>query len=264
MGTINTAEFDAAQAVKEASPQEQPNTPGQPTEQPTLLAGKYKTTEELEKGYKELQKKLGGASPAPQETQEETPKEPQELPPEGGSLQIGDQEDPETSTQGISQAFETATTEFVESGELTEATIESLETQGVPRSYVDQYVAGMKALQQVTAMQAHALVGGQENYTKMLQWAKVNLDSQSAQAFDKAVTSTDSYTRDNAILALNSKFTKATGTEASLIQGSGTVTGGPAAFRSVAEKQAAMADPRYRTDPVYREEVMARIMAGRS
>ncbi|MGH7130331.1 MAG: hypothetical protein ACREJO_00080 [Phycisphaerales bacterium] len=54
-----------------------------PAEQPKLFAGKYKTTEELEKGYKALEAKLGEKpapdKPAADKPAEQTPKTTQEM-----------------------------------------------------------------------------------------------------------------------------------------------------------------------------------------
>ena len=52
------------------------------TEQENLLAGKYKTTEDLESAYKELEKKLGDKEQGlEREASEETTDEPEQLDP---------------------------------------------------------------------------------------------------------------------------------------------------------------------------------------
>ena len=61
-----------------------------------------------------------------------------------------------------------------------------------------------------------------------------------------------------AVLALNNRYQNANGVEGQLITGKGAPQSKDA-FRSQAEVVRAMSDPRYDTDPAYRQDVAAKL-----
>lgn len=138
----------------------------------TLLAGKYRTPEELERGYLELQRKLG--RPA-----DETP------PPGGGELAdaqpTGETTPPPPATvqdvlsrAGLNQTD--LANQYLESGQLTAEQYEKLAQQGYPREIVDGFYAGQMAQIQAVERQAADIAGGQQGLETLLSWAGKTMD----------------------------------------------------------------------------------------
>jgi hypothetical protein len=217
-------------------------------ERPQWLPEKFKTPEELVKSYQELESKLGKPKGAPSPNEE--PKQEPEGKPEGK---------PEGQPQDDSPDFSKYEQEFVSTGNLSEESIaEITDKYKLPKQYVQTYIAGLQALASQQTAQGFSLVGGEENYTAMTEWAKVNLSPQEIQAYDSQVTSGNLESAKFAIQALYSRYKAAVGDAPNLISGN---TGQPSSngFKSRAEITSAMSDPRYAKDPAYRKEVMDKI-----
>ena len=222
-----------------------------------LLAGKYKDAEELEQAYIELQKKLGSQETETQEESTETTEELTE--PEGLD------EDP------TAQSIYNAAIEYAEQGQISEETLEGfkdmsgqevveayqrLQDQGVD---VDQVFEGENTSQDDGGLtdgdinDIQNAVGGQEAYARMTQWAGENFTPQEIQAYDAALESGDLNQINLGLQALYYRYTDAVGVDGNLIQGKAAET--EEGFRSQAEVVRAMGDPRYESDPAYRQDV---------
>ena len=223
-------------------------------EQDKLLAGKYKDAEELESAYIELQKKLGGDKPEPEEDTQDPPEAKEEV----------DEEDPWKDDVGAQAIFQAAN-EFDEKGELSEDTREAL-YQMDSKDLVDAYYRVQDSLPESTDESPESkglsdadidsiqsAVGGADAYKNMTSWAQENFSPEEVQAYDKALEGGDLNTINFALQALYYRYTDAVGTEGEMIQGK------PAAavdgFRSQQEVVRAMADERYENDPAYRKDV---------
>lgn len=174
-------------------------------EQETLLAGKYKSSEDLEKAYLELQSKLG-AQEKSEEVVEESADEP------------------------------------AEEAEPAEQTSEDNSPQ-LTQEDVD-YLQGM--------------AGGKEGYESMLKWAAGSLEQKEIDMYDAVMERGDPNSVYFAVQALVARYNDATGTDGKLLTGKGSAdkqTG----YRSQAELVQAMSDPRYETDPAYRNDVIQRL-----
>lgn len=174
-------------------------------EQETLLAGKYKSSEDLEKAYLELQSKLGA-----QEKSEE----------------VGEE----------------STDEPVEEAEPVEQTSEDNSPQ-LTQEDVD-YLQGM--------------AGGKNGYESMLKWAAGSLEQKEIDMYDSVMERGEPNSVYFAVQALVARYNDATGTDGKLLTGKGSAdkqTG----YRSQAELVQAMSDPRYDTDPAYRNDVIQRL-----
>lgn len=200
-------------------------------------------TEALLKSYSELEAKMSG--------KEENQEGGDENAPEGGD-----------APAPLTEAFSSAQTEYAETGNLSDETIGKLEAAGIDRATIDTYVAGVKAIEAQMTQQAYTLVGGEDNYKAMIGWAKANLSETEAAAFDRAVQSQD--TMSLAIRGLYQQYQSANGNEPPAINGKpSSNSSGVSAFKSSAEMKAAMADPRYKTDASYRDDVAKRIALAR-
>lgn len=216
-------------------------------QQNQLLAGKYKSAQDLEQAYIELQKKLGS-----QETEEEE--------------ESSDTEEAETDP--FIDVFESADEEFSSNGELSEATLEKLSNMSsadLVKAYLeyqsqfssdDTSVAPVELTEQ-QVNNVYNSVGGEKQYQEIVQWASKNLSEQEIQAFDNVIESGNLDAINFATQALKFRYTDSVGFEGNLIQGKAAA---PAdVFRSQAELVRAMNDSRYDNDPAYRMSVMDKL-----
>jgi hypothetical protein len=207
-------------------------------EEQQLLAGKYRSAEELERGYLELQKRLSGK-------QEEVESESQEE-------ETAEEETPETTNlyEDIMESFR--------KGEWDQELVQQVEGMN-PVDVVNLFLENQ---QEVSAIQAssddieqiQASIGGVDAYSSMIQWASENLSEQEISMYDTVMDRGDPYAMFFAAQALNSRYVDATGTDGELLTGSAPRATGDV-FRSQAEVVRAMSDPRYDKDPAYRADV---------
>jgi hypothetical protein len=221
-------------------------------EQESLLAGKYKSAEELEQAYIELQRKLGSKDQDPEEQPDEDQAEEEE----------------ELTEDPIVDFLFQASSEFDESGELSPETIEAF-SQMSSTELVDAYIRMQQQMpQQVEQAPAAELspqevnqiqnaVGGEAAYQQLVGWAAENFAPQEIEAFDSVVESGNVAAINLALQALYYRYTDAMGYEGEMIQGK------PAqsmdVFRSQAEVVRAMSDPRYDNDPAYRQDIFNKL-----
>lgn len=194
------------------------------------ILGKFSSQEELIKSYQELEKKIG----QPKEEDQPLTAEPKA---EG--------------LKGID--FSSVQNEFEENGELSEATIKSLEDSGLPKSYVDNYIEGIKAVATKFEAEAHESVGGKEEYGKMIDWVQNNLSDTEIQMFNEGIDR-DNQTAIYTIKGMAARY-RAETTEPNLTVGeTGTATSG-LKYESMAQVKADMSNPKYANDPAFRKQV---------
>jgi hypothetical protein len=205
-----------------------------------LLAGKYQSAEELERGYLELQKRL--SSPAEEEPQvEEAPEaeEEEEIEVDGDlfdaimeSYRTGEWDDNLVEEVGKMDPIDVANMFLTKQGEAQQTAVATEED--------------------VTQIQDS--VGGVDEYQNMIQWAGQNLSEQEINLYDAAMDRGDPLTMFFAAQALNSRYQDAVGYDGEMLTGSAPRNTSNA-FRSQAELIAAMSDPRYDKDPAYRQDI---------
>ena len=259
------------------------------TEQESLLAGKYKNAEELEKAYVELQKKLGDNSDAvPQEGNEEAAEE--EVAAEETTEETEASKDynedgsvnysqvAETYGSEISGVMEKAgldpwaiSKEFHENqGEYTPEMVKQLTDAGFSESAVKSYFAGRAAQEGYTSSESvqdisesqigeiQTAVGGKDTYANMISWASQNLTESAAEAFDATMSSGSLDQIRLAVAGLQAQYENATGYDGEMLTGKAVKSSGDV-FRSQAELVQAMSDQRYDNDPAYRQDVIAKL-----
>ena len=215
--------------------------------QDNLLAGKYKSQEELEQGYLELQKKLGQqedtAEPA-EETTEETEGEQKEL---GILDELWEYEsnNEEFHEYAVKELKDMAAVELAKMHIEYRKQVETSETGG--RDFSQQDIAELKGI-----------VGGEENYTNMIQWAQGALNETEVNMFDAVMAKGDPLAAFFAVRSLAYAYNDSTGFEGEIVQGKAPKQSNDQ-FRSQAEVVAAMGDPRYENDPAYRRDIMQKL-----
>lgn len=246
--------------AQEEAKQERFTKASQIDDEDARFAGKYKSAEELEKAYLELQRKLGEAPADADEGEEEAPAEGQEEAPEEG--EEGEDDDEEWT---VGEALAAAAREFEEGG-ISETTLDSL-AQLDSRTLVEtwaEYISSQKEqvaqaqLNQEQTSQIYQAVGGEQAYGEMVGWAAENLSPDEIAAYDAVVNGGDYNATYWAVQGLRSRFAENVGIEGRAYSGNRAPK--PAdGFRSQAELARAISDPRYRDDPAYRIDVQEKL-----
>ena len=221
------------------------------TEQEGLLAGKYKSAEELERAYKELEAKLGD-QPETAETEPEAEPEAVEL--SNNASLITSASDEYYANDGKLSPETLQKFQGMSSQDLVNAYLEvtkSPDWQAQPPAQVEDVTES-----QINEVKNFA--GGDQVYTNMVQWAGANLDAKSIQAFDNIISSGSIDAIKLAVTGLKSQYDAANGTEGKMVTGRTAPDRGDV-FRSQAELVAAMNDRRYDNDPAYRQDVIEKL-----
>jgi hypothetical protein len=227
-GELSAEELDSLQVGEQLAEQEQ-----------QLLAGKYKSAEELERGYLELQKRLSGKEDPEVETQEEEPEQEEASDEEGLDLY-----------GTIMESYRTGEwdPEVVNK-------VEGMNPVDVANMFLEK--GGTQQAPQATSgdiEQIQESVGGTTEYQNMIQWAGQNLSEQEVAMYDAVMDRGDPLGMFFAAQALNARYQDAIGYDGEMLTGNAPRNAGDA-FRSQAELVAAMSDPRYDKDPAYRADV---------
>ena len=222
-----------------------------------MLAGKFKDAEALEQAYIELQKKLG--------TNETNP-DAEEAEPEEGELYEEEEEDDE-EVDAVQSLLSKASEEFyANDGQISEEVLNELSSlessdliaayinmQGDPEPTADFTEADIASI--------HEIAGGKDGYSNLTSWADQNMPREYVDAFNDLVELGNLEMVQLAVAGLQSQYLTATGYEGEMLTGR-AASQQVDEFRSQAEVVAAMNDPRYDSDPAYRQDVFDKL--GRS
>jgi hypothetical protein len=102
------------------------------------------------------------------------------------------------------------------------------------------------------------MVGGEKAYQAMTKWAGDNLSASEIQMYDAVMGKGDPNAVFFAVQALNTRYQDAVGNDGELIAGRRSGKG-QETFRSQQELVQAMSDPRYDSDPAYRQDVTRKL-----
>jgi len=230
-------------------------------QQEQLLAGKYKSAEELESAYLSLQKKLGQT-----EEDEEVDYESTD---EGYEEEEGSDEEVSEYAPAVSLINEASEEYYANDGQLSEETIESfsqMSSQDLVNAYLEIQANNPQAPTQGTELseaqvnQVQNACGGEANYNTVVDWAASNLTDEAINAFDSVVDSGNPMAISIAFKGLQNEYNEANGYEGRMLQGRAASSAGET-FRSQAELVSAMGDPRYDTDEAYRDDVLRKLDA---
>ena len=226
-------------------------------EQEQLLAGKYKSAEELESAYLSLQKKLG------QTEEEEVDYESSD---EGYEEEEGSDEEVSEYAPAVNLINEASEEYYANDGQLSEDTIEafsSMSSQDLVNAYLEIQQNNPQASQGVELSESQVnqvqnACGGEQNYNSVIDWAAQNLSDEAINAFDSVVDSGNPMAISIAFKGLQNEYNEANGYEGRMLQGKAASSAGET-FRSQAELVSAMGDPRYDTDEAYRDDILRKL-----
>jgi len=199
------------EAVVQEQESIQPNEEEEASDRPEWLPPKFESPEDLAKAYGSLEKKLS-------------------------------QKDATEKGLLTSDEFENYYDEYNSKGELSEDTYDTLSKRGISKDLVDQYIQGQESLNEKQVADMHSLVGGEDAYKGMTEWAAENISEEELEAFNTAVSSGESATIKLAIRGVYSQFREA-GNAPTLVQGGKTPAIG--GYGSTQEMSKDMSDPRY-------------------
>lgn len=217
--------------------------------QDNLLAGKYKNAQDLEQGYIELQKKLGeGEAEEPVAEAEEEEYE-------------GEEGEEDISILDELWEYELNNEEFHEDAVAELQQMDPVDLANLHIEYrkqVEEQAVAPKDFTEAEMTELKGVVGGDENYQNMLQWAGANLNQQEIDMFDAVMQRGDALGAFFAIRSLAYRYNDAAGYEGKMLTGNAPKTSG-SQYRSQQEVIQAMSDPRYDSDPAYRKDVMDKL-----
>ena len=213
-------------------------------EHESFVDGKYQSAKELEDAYIALQKKMGENSETSEDSQEPPEEEVSEDPVESSFLDT---------------IWEEANSEYKEE------TLEKLRGMD-PTDLANQYIEYRKnnqtpAKQQLSdrdVSELKSVVGGDKNYSNMMEWAQTNLNQQDIDMFDAVMEQGNPLAAFFAVRSLAYRYQDAVGYDGRMLQGKPAADKAQA-FRSQAELVSAMEDPRYEDDPAYRQDIMRKL-----
>ena len=151
-------------------------------EQEGLLAGKYKSAQDLEKAYKELESKLGQ-----QDNTEKAEPEPETT------------SEPTTLSENANVITSASDEYYKNEGKLSPETLQKfsgMSTQDLVNAYLEvtkspdwqaQPPTEISDISDAQINEVKNAAGGEAAYQNMIQWAGANLDAKSIEAFDQIV-----------------------------------------------------------------------------
>ena len=240
--------------------------------QDKMLAGKYKSAEDLEAAYLELQKKLGDTP----ETEQAEPETEYQLYTDDGSVnydtanelygeQLGNLfKSNEIDPFAMSKHFEE------NNGTLADDMYDKLATAGLSKEVVDNYLSGVRGELGIEPKQASPVLsdseikdlkniaGGERGYDNLMDWAGNNLTEQDAKSYDDVLATGNASAIKFAIKALMGQYEDANGRDSKIVTGKESSTEN---YRSMAEVVRDMNKPEYQSDEAFRDDVLRKLSA---
>ena len=233
------------QAMIEKGEQLEANNNPDAEERPEWLPDKFTDAQQMAEAYAQLEQKMGSGT---NEENVETG-EAQEAPsPSAKAAEVVE------ALDNVGIDFDTLQGEYNELGGLSEDAYGALAEKGFSKDLVDTWIKGQEAINTEYQTAVFDVVGGEESYKEMISWAADSLSPQEIAAYDRAVDSGDIDMVKLAVSGLTQKYQSVEGSDPSLIGGQSTSsTGGT--YESWAQVTSDMRDPRYESDPSYRQTV---------
>ena len=225
-----------------------------------LIDGKFRSTDDLLKAYKELEKKLG----APQTDQPEDAQDDQ--PRESDAPEDDQRTEPDEAFDYMVELGK----QYDQDGQLSEeavAKLSQMDSKQLIESYLKYYQqtsaqAQQAQLQESQIQQIKNSVGGEDSYNELINWAAANLPQEQIDQFNEVTNSGNAAAISFAVESLNNRFRGDVGYEADLVSGK-SAGSGVKPYRSQAELARDIANPLYSQDPAFRQDVEARLSVSR-
>ena len=244
------------------------------SKQDKMLAGKYKSVEDLEAAYNELQKKLGDK---PTETAEDTaePATEYQFYSDDGSVnydtanEVYGEKLGETFKENGIDPFEMNEYFDNNNGTLSDEMYDKLGQAGLSRPMVEAYLKGLRdelgypqdaepVLSESEVDEVKSIAGGSEGYDALMDWAGENLSKEDAKNYDDVLATANKSAIKFAVKALMGQYEDSQGRDSRIVTGKESSTEN---YRSMAEVVRDMNKPEYQTDEAFRDDVLRKLSA---
>ena len=258
-GVDSTKGFTQEEVEKYNITQEELAAAGQeePAPRTEKILGKFETQEDLQKAYQALEKKLHEPSNNQiQDTNSENP--------EPSSGQVSENNNTENSsepnqenTNTENNTERTAVTEayqaLQEAGEINEEIYAKFEEAGVPKELVDrvQELENYKATNEMKQLTDEV-----EDYSALTEWAGKNLSESEIDTYDNIMQNGTPDEMSFAIKNLDARMRAETKSKQSNLIKADAIAHSEGGYKTQAHMLADMQDPRYHSDPSFRDKVM--------
>lgn len=212
-------------------------------------------TEALLASYASLESKMGGGKAS-----ETTDEGQSEAATEGADK--GTESEDEAAEKIATEAgldVEAIEAHWLEHGTVPDAELEKLAKVGVTKEMAEEFIAYRQAQAEQVRTELMSSVGGEEAVTKMVDWAGKNYDAAKAEAFNKAVNSGDKGQIEMALKALQKDYEKANGRVPKLVKPTSGAAARGDRYESLEQMMADQRDPRYASDPAFRQKVIDKL-----
>jgi hypothetical protein len=157
----------------------------------------------------------------------------------------------------LTSAIDAVRAEFGEKGEVSDETVATLEQAGIPKEILGTYLKGLELITQQAMGEIHGFAEGKDNYEAMSRWAAEKLSDDELNAYNDALDNPQ--LRENAVRGLYARYTQARPSEGRLITPAGTPSAAGDVYSSRDQLVADQRDPRYASDPAFRQTVMEKL-----
>ena len=245
--------------------------------QDKMLAGKYKSAEDLEAAYLELQKKLGN-SDSTLETAEAESEPAQELEYYSDDGSVNYETANDMYGEQLSNTFKennidpfAMSKHFAENnGTLSEEMYGQLNKAGFSNEIIDNYLAGVRSeagvekaepvLTEAEIAEVKAVANGEEGYQALMDWAGQNLNQTAINEYDAVLKTANKTAIKFAVSALMGKYEDSQGRDSRVVTGKESAT---ETYRSMAEVVRDMNKPEYKSDEAFRDDVIRKLAASK-
>ena len=222
-------------------------------DRPEWLPEKFTSTEDMAKAYKSLEAeysklKQGTVEVTPTDTPTTEPEVAQE--PEVKNIEVP----ADLDVSGILHNFRTE-------GKLSEdqyAKIRSIYGDKLPQEYIDTYVSMYNAQIDGQAQEIFNSVGGKDSFDKMIGFANETYSEAEYAALDASINSDDFELAKQAVAALKAKYEASRGKTPQYVGGVGAAASHDV-YTHASQIREDMRNPKYESDPTFREAVKAKI-----
>ena len=241
--------------------------------QEKMLAGKYKSAEDLEAAYLELQKKLGQSESTTEEAAE--PQSDYQFYTDDGSVNYDTANEVygtklgETFKENGIDPFEMNEYFDKNNGTLSDEMYDKLGEAGLSRPMVEAYLKGLRnelgypeaaqpVLTESEIKDIKNIAGGDRGYDNLMEWAGENLDQEAIKDYDDVLATGNKSAVKFAVTALMGKYEDSQGRDSKIVTGKESAT---ETYRSMAEVVRDMNKPEYQNDEAYRDDVLRKLSA---
>lgn len=217
---------------------------------PDWLPEEFLTVEDFLNDYQRL--KGSGEEDGEVEAEEDEPQDDDE--------ETEQEEETESSQDEDSTVdFDALTDEFIQTGTLSDETIESLAEAGFPREIVEAHIAGLNAQAELTRYKAAEAFGGEETLQEVLQWAGQALPEKDIDRINDLVAAGDFEGYLLAMEGVRARYEAQYGSLGGREYAGETTQAVADIYQSPEEMKSDMRDPRYAKDEAFRSKVAAKV-----